>query len=263
MDDLALAHTLANAASALALSHLASAPIRVERKQDGSVVTAADRAVEEMIYETLQRERPHDGFLGEESGARGVGRRRWIVDGIDGTSSFVTGGHQWGTMIALEDEDELVVGVAEAPMLGRRWWATRGRGAYLLDRRQPSSRTPSRLHVSHTMTLEDARVGIGPPAASVVGWGATIVAELASRSLFRAEGGDYALLIAEDQLDAFLFLGGAPWDYAAMAIIVEEAGGWWSDLAGSRQLDRGALVVTNMHIHEEVIELTRRLASPS
>ena len=112
------------------------------------------------------------------------------------------------------------------------------------------------------MTLSAARIGIGPPAASLAGWRARIVAELASRSLLRTEGGDYALLIAEDALDAFLFLGGGPWDYAAMAVIVEEAGGWWSSLAGSRQLDGGALVVTNRHIHEEVIEVTGRFANP-
>ena len=261
MDDLALAQTLANGASDLALKYLASAPIQVDVKQDGSLVTTADRAIEERIYETLQRERPNDGFLGEESGARGEGRRRWIVDGIDGTASFATGGRQWGTTIALEEEGDLVAGVVEAPMLGRRWWATRGRGAYLLDRRR-SSCAASRLHVSQAMTLDAARTGIGPPAASVAGCRARIVAEFASRSLFRPEGGDYALLIAEDELDAFLFLGGGPWDYASMAVIVEEAGGWWSDLAGSRQLDRGALVVTNMHIHQEVIEVTSRFADP-
>ena len=261
MDDLALAQTLANGASDLALTYLASVPLQVVDKQDGSLVTTADRAIEEQIYETLHRARPNDSFLGEETGARGEGRRRWIVDGIDGTASFATGGRQWGTSIALEEEGDLVAGVVEAPLLGRRWWATRGQGAYLLDRERRSCAT-SRLHVSHARTLAAARLGIGPPAASLAGWRARIVAEFASRSLVRPEGGDYALLIAEDKLDAFLFLGGGPWDYAAMAVIVEEAGGWWSDLAGSRQLDRGALVVTNKHIHKEIIEVTSRFADP-
>jgi histidinol-phosphatase len=253
MDDLALAHRLAGLAAEVALDHLRKGVV-AEDKPDGTRVTAADRDVEEAIYRLVQGERPRDAFVGEETGSRGASLRRWIVDGIDGTNSFATGGVHWGTLIALEESGTLLVGMIESPLLRRRWWAARGDGASVAvsDHGSISGRSP--LRVSSHAELSDARLGLGPPISALVGWRADLVRRLSRRCrIDRPEGGDYALLVAEAELDLFLFLGGGFWDYAAMALVVEESGGKWSDLDGLPRLDQGALLCSNGLLHDETL----------
>ena len=106
--ELALAHLLADAADQISLHHFGSDTLRVETKADGTPVTAVDRAVEDRIRALLATHRPDDGFLGEEAGHSGPARRRWIIDGVDGTHNYVRHNPGWGTLIALEEDGEIV-----------------------------------------------------------------------------------------------------------------------------------------------------------
>src|SRR3982750_420757 len=122
-DDLRLAHVLADDADSTSSSRLKALDLHVRTKPDLTPVTDADRTVEEGIRRTLSRARPRDAVLGEEEGSTGHSQRRWVVDPIDGTKNYVRGVPVWATLIALMVDDDVVVGVASAPMLQRRWWA--------------------------------------------------------------------------------------------------------------------------------------------
>src|SRR5882724_6951031 len=124
-DDLRLALSLADAADAITMRSFQST-FAVRTKADRTPVTEVDEAVERAVRAVLERERPDDGIVGEEFGARGGAARRWIIDPIDGTKNFIRGVPVFGTLIALEGE----AGVVSAPALHRRWWAARGQGAF-------------------------------------------------------------------------------------------------------------------------------------
>src|SRR4051795_5186252 len=129
-EDMRLAHVLADQADAISLDRFRAQDLRVETKPDLTPVTDADRAVEEQLRSTLARARTRDAVLGEEFGSTGRGDRRWVIDPIDGTKNFVRGVPVWGTLIALEVQSALTVGLVSAPALHRRWWAARGEGAF-------------------------------------------------------------------------------------------------------------------------------------
>src|SRR6478736_5779698 len=145
--DLVLALALADAADAISLGRFRASDLLVETKPDRTPVTEADRAVETAIRERLASERPDDGMLGEEHGTIEGGARRWIVDPIDGTRNYSRGIPVWATLIALEEDGQLLLGVVSAPALGRRWWAERGAGAFA---------SGERIHVSGVSRIEDA-----------------------------------------------------------------------------------------------------------
>src|SRR5438045_7923072 len=107
-----------------------AADFDVETKADSTPVTEVDRSVERAIRDRLERDRPGQSVVGEEYGDDGAGDVRWIVDPIDGTKNFVRGIPVWGTLVAMEREGRMALGVASAPALGRRWWAGRGPGAF-------------------------------------------------------------------------------------------------------------------------------------
>src|SRR6478735_4031062 len=129
--DLALALAFADTADAISLGRFRASDLIVETKPDKTPVTEADHAVEEAIRERLASERPGDGMLGEEFGVTGGTSRRWIVDPIDGTRNYSRGIPVWATLIALEEDGVIRLGVVSAPALGRRWWAERGAGAFV------------------------------------------------------------------------------------------------------------------------------------
>src|SRR2546421_12645309 len=148
MDDLSLALALADEADAISLPRFGAADLFVETKSDLTPVTEADRAVEEAIRKRLATERPEDAVLGEEQGETGAEGApvRWIIDPIDGTKNYVRGIPIFASLIAVERAGEVVAGVASAPALGRRWWAARGRGAFVNGRP---------IHVSRADQPED------------------------------------------------------------------------------------------------------------
>ncbi|HEX4252414.1 MAG TPA: inositol monophosphatase family protein, partial [Pseudonocardia sp.] len=130
--DLELALRLADAADRITLARFQAADLRVERKPDRTPVTDADTAAEDAIRAILASERPGDAVLGEERGGTLTGRG-WILDPIDGTKNYSRGLPVWATLIALAEAGRPLVGVASAPAMGRRWWASAGAGAFTRD----------------------------------------------------------------------------------------------------------------------------------
>src|SRR6266850_1540901 len=128
-EDLHLALMLADEADGITLRHFRSASLAVRTKSDLTPVSEADEAVERMIRDRLASQRPDDAIVGEEFGA-GEGVRRWIIDPIDATKNYVRGIPVFATLIALEEEGRVIAGVVSAPAMQRRWWASRGDGAF-------------------------------------------------------------------------------------------------------------------------------------
>jgi histidinol-phosphatase len=245
--DLALALALADAADELAMGHFRAADLVVDTKPDLTPVTEADRAVEEMIRARLATDRPDDAVVGEEFGTRGSGTRRWIVDPIDGTKGYARGIPVWATLIALECDGELVLGVASAPALGTRWSAVRGGGAH---------RNGEPVGVSRVSSVEDAHLAYDSVRAfSQSGREAEFLA-LAGRCWRTRAFGDFwsHVLVADGSIDIAVEVGGLQlWDLAAVQVIVEEAGGRFTDLAGVARADGGDAVSTNGLLHADVL----------
>lgn len=244
-DDLALALELADLADAVTLERYRASDLVVETKPDLTPVTEADRAAEEAIRERLASVRPRDGVVGEEYGGTAEAERRWIVDPIDGTKNFVRGIPVWATLIALED----VAAVVSAPALHRRWWAARGQGAFADDGRP--------IRVSSVRALEDAQLlWSGIEEWDGVGRGDAML-ELARRC-WRSRGlGDFwqYMLVAEGAAEIALDPEVKLWDLAAPQLIVEEAGGRFTDLSGQPRADGGSGLATNGLLHDSVLEV--------
>jgi histidinol-phosphatase len=246
--ELALAFELADAADAVTMPRFRAYDLVVDRKADASEVTEADRGAEATMRALLSAARPHHAVLGEEEGLIGPpdAASRWVLDPIDGTSNFVKGVPIWATLIALQQEGEVVVGVASAPALGRRWWAARGRGAYA---------DGQRVQVSGVSTLAGAHLahaGVGTWFEH--GRGEQFV-DL-SRRVWRGRGlGDFWMhcLVAEGAFDVACEPIVSLWDLAALQVIVEEAGGRFTDLDGVARPDGGSAVSTNGLLHDEVL----------
>lgn len=223
--DLDFALSLADEADALSRPRFRAADLHVETKPDLTPVTDADRRIERALRERIARDRPGDGVLGEEEGDSG-GSVRWILDPIDGTKNFSRGIPVWATLIALEREGEIVCGVASAPALGHRWWASRGEGAY---------RDGEPLHVSTIGRLEDATVSC-----------------VHARDLARFEDvvrhargfGDFwqHMLVAEGAVDVAIDAVLARWDVAAIEVVVAEAGGRVDTLANGQTVSTNGLL---------------------
>lgn len=235
--DLALALALADAADALSLPRFRSGLV-VETKPDLTPVTAADRTVEAELRRILADERPDDAVLGEEQGAEGVSARRWLVDPIDGTRNYSRGIPVWATLIALEVDGLVQLGVVSAPALASRWWAERGAGAF-------ANRGP--IHVSAISSIE----------SSVLSFAIESEVPAIARRAWHARGfGDFwsYMLIAEGSVDGAMDGPGVKeWDLAAMQVIIEEAGGRFSDFTGATRIDSGSAIASNGLIHDELL----------
>ncbi|HEY7106527.1 MAG TPA: inositol monophosphatase family protein [Acidimicrobiia bacterium] len=247
--DLALALELADSADRLTLARFRAADLVVDTKPDLTPVTEADRAVEESIRAQLARARPDDAVLGEEEGASGRGSsgRRWIVDPIDGTKGYARGIPVWATLIAVERDGRLDVGVVSAPALGTRWWAARGEGAF---------RDGALVHVSQVTQVEDAHLCVDRPWQFEPAARRTAVLDLARRC-WRTRGfGDFwpYVLVADGSVDVAIEPAGlSVWDLAAPFVVVEAAGGRFTDLDGVARADGGSAVATNGRLHDAVL----------
>ncbi len=249
--DLRLAHDLADQADAIALSRFLADDLAVETKPDLTPVSDADRAVEAALREALGRERPDDAVVGEEYGATASGPRRWVIDPIDGTKNYVRGVPVWATLIALQKDERSVVGVVSAPALGRRWWAAAGAGAWTR-----TAVTEARAcRVSQVGALNDASLSY----SSIAGWAAAGRHAQFKRlvdSVWRSRAfGDFwsYMLVAEGAVDIACEPEVSLWDLAALSVIVEEAGGRFTDLSGVARVDGGSAVATNGLLHDEVL----------
>ena len=214
--------------------------LRVEAKPDLTPVTDADHAAEESLRNVLRRARPRDAVLGEEFGRAGTGPRCWVIDPIDATKNYVRGVPVWATLIGLMDGDEVMVGVVSAPALGRRWWAARDGGAWT----GRSLTKATRCRVSAVAKLEDASLSY----SSLSGWEEQGrlrgFLDLARRVWRTRAYGDFwsHMLVAEGAVDISAEPEVSLWDLAALQVIVEEAGGTFTDLAGRPTPDGGSAV---------------------
>ena len=233
--ELEFARRIAMAAGANA-KDIRARGVSAETKADTSPVTVADKENELIVREAIEREFPDDGILGEEGSSKaGASRRRWIVDPIDGTRDFVRGNRFWCVLIALEEGDEPAVGVAHFPMLDETYWAVRGRGSFLNRERLRVSAinsiyscvfSPNGLH------LIEAR----PYLPRVM--------EFMQQSwAVRTYGGPLdACLLAAGKVEIWFEPKLEVWDLAALKLIIEEAGGDFFALDGSRRIDRGSAI---------------------
>jgi histidinol-phosphatase len=249
-DDLALALSLADAADKITLARFQSVDLRVESKPDNTPVSDADTAVESMIRERLAVARPDDAVLGEEEGLAGAGdaRRRWILDPVDGTKNFVRGVPVWGTLLGLEVDGEIVAGVASAPAMSRRWWAAKGGGAFT----RTATGDTRALRVSSVTRLEDAFLSF----ASIETWTERDrldeLLHLAGQVWRTRAYGDFwsHMMVAEGAVDVAAESVVSLWDLAALQIIVEEAGGRFTDLRGVRGAGHGTVLSSNGLLHD-------------
>ena len=273
--DLHLAHRLADAADAISLARYQSLDLVIETKPDATPVTDADRAVEKEIRALLERERPSHLIIGEEFGGKELldsaepGTRFWIIDPIDGTKNFLRGVPTWATLIAMGEVDSsgkksVTLGVVSSPAMGRRWWAERGGGAYVTERfasasplraDQGSSASSStrRINVSKVSSLNDASLSY----SDLLGWESkrkSFVSLLDEVWRTRALGDFLShMFVAEGAVDIAAEPTLALWDMAALAVIVEEAGGRYSSLDGVEGPFGASGVSSNGRLHQEFL----------
>jgi histidinol-phosphatase len=224
--------------------------IPVDTKPDRSFVTEADRSIEHMARERLRAAFPGCGLVGEEEGTDAPGASVcWYVDPIDATANFVRGIPIFATLLAVALDGELQLGLVSAPAMRERWLAWRGGGAWRGDEQIEVSRI-SRIEDSHLIYgSERLREGELP------GLEATLAASWRDRGF-----GDFwgYMLVAEGAAEAMIEVGAHPWDWAAPSVIVEQAGGRFTDASGQGRIDGPSAVATNGRIHEELL---RRLGT--
>jgi histidinol-phosphatase len=240
----------AHAAGAIALKYFRG-DVRVMQKADRTPVTQADQEAEAAIVERLRAAFPDVGFLGEEFGAQGQQARRWIVDPIDGTKNFVRGIPYWATLLALEEEGEVTLGVVHAPATGELYWARRGQGAWL---------DGVRLRVSPVARLADAMLvhsslNLLRPLEGGRYWDGFV--RLVDRTDRQRGFGDYLgyTFVLRGQAELMLEADLKPWDLAPLRVLVEEAGGRFTDFAGRPTIYSGTVLVSNGRLHDEALAL--------
>lgn len=250
-DDIRFAHVLADDADSQTMARFRAGDLKVETKADKSPVTDADRATEEALRRTLARARPRDAVTGEEFGAEGYSSRRWVIDPIDGTKNYLRGVPVWATLIGLVVDDEVVAGVVSAPALSRRWWAARGTGAWT----GRSLASAKRCRVSEVGELSEASLSY----SSLHGWEERgMLPEFLElmKACWRTRAyGDFwsYMLVADGAVDVATEPELAVHDMAALTVIVEEAGGRFTDLGGTPGPFGGNALATNGLLHDEVL----------
>ncbi len=251
LDDLRLAHVLADQADAITMARFKSTDLAVSTKPDMTHVTDADTAVEDAIRSMLGRTRPRDAVHGEEREDSGWGPRRWVIDPIDGTANYVRGVPVWATLIGLMVGEEVVAGVVSAPALSRRWWALKGGGAF-------TGRTllqGAAIHTSEVSDLDDAFLSY----SSIDGWiesgrGQQFVDLMRDCWRTRAFGDFWSyMLLAEGTVDLAAEPELALHDMAALTVIVTEAGGRFTNLDGRDGPHGPGAIATNGALQDEVV----------
>jgi histidinol-phosphatase len=249
------ARELAHEAGAITLRYFKGS-FAAERKADNSFVTVADREVEHFLRDQIAKNFPDDAILGEEYGEKlGRSGRRWIIDPIDGTFSFVHGVPFYAVLVGLEIDGEAVVGAASLPALAESICATRGAGCFWNGQRarvsDTTALTESLLLASDFGNCED--FGFGEAADS-----------LARRAGSRRTWGDaYGhVLVATGRAEIMLDPVMNVWDCAALLPIVIEAGGTFTDWKGDERIDGGNAISTNGKLFDEVIQTIRK-ATPN
>jgi len=248
--ELDFALELAELADAFTLPRFENQDFALGWKDDRTEVTEADRGTETLLAQRILADRPDHALFGEEHGMQGATDSEWcwVIDPIDGTSGFVRGIPVWATLIALTHREQgAVVGVVSAPALSRRWWAARGLGAFADGRR---------CRVSEVGEMADAQLCVTfSPGWEELGLVEALVALLSSAR--RARGfADFwqHCLVAEGAVDVAIdAVGIKPYDLAAVKVIVEEAGGRFTDREGVATHEHDTAISSNGVLHAEVI----------
>ena len=248
--DITLALALADEADALTMDRFGALDLHIETKPDLTPVTDADRGAEEALRASLASSRPDDTVLGEEFGGTATFTgRQWVLDPIDGTKNFVRGVPVWATLIALLVDGVPQVGVVSAPALGRRWWAGAGEGAFT-----SFGGTTRRIAVSGVGELSSASLSFSDLAT---GWEENRGKFLdLIDAVWRVRGyGDFwsYCLVAEGSVDLAVEPEVKLWDLAPLDILVREAGGRFTNLAGADGPHGGSAVATNGRLHDAVL----------
>lgn len=259
--ELAFALTLADRADAISLSRYHALDLVITTKPDNSPVTDADQAVERAIIEAIAAQYPIDGVIGEEFGTSGSKDRYWVIDPIDGTKNFLRGVPTWATLIALVENEKVVVSVVSSPALFRRWYAREGGGAYVLEGSAGAADLQSaskKLSVSKVSAMSDASIAY----SDFQGWGSRRSAfEKLLDSAWRSRGmGDFwsHMLVAEGAVDVAIEPSLALWDMAALDLIVREAGGRFSSLDGVDGPFGPNAISSNGVIHDQILQAINR-----
>ncbi|MCI7551603.1 MAG: histidinol phosphatase [Actinomycetaceae bacterium] len=254
-DDLQVLGSIVDSVDGVTMKRFQASDLHIETKPDLTPVTDADKSAEELIRQMLGRYRARDAVYGEEQGQSdsGFSGRRWIIDPIDGTKNFVRGVPVWATLVGLEEDGEIVLGMVSAPALGRRWWAARGLGAYT----GKSWANARQIHCSRVARIEDASLSY----SSLGGWqergqlrGFLRLAQSAWRT--RAFGDFWSyMLVAEGSVD----LAAEPelelYDMAALVPIVTEAGGMFTSLDGAPGPYGDSALASNGLLHDAAREI--------
>lgn len=250
-----VARRAAEAGAAASLAHFRRG-VRVELKPDRSPVTIADRESEAAILAVIREAFPDHAFLGEETGAHaGSAETRWIADPLDGTKGFTRGRGFWGPLVGLEHRGAIVAGAMALPALGEVYWAARGMGAWL----RTGDGEPVRLRVSGVRDWPDATLSLGEPHVLFAPPLLERVARLATTASSARCYGDLAgcALVLRGEAEAWVEAGVQLWDLGPLPVLVEEAGGKFTDLEGSPALGSGSCVASNGHVHDHVLRALR------
>jgi histidinol-phosphatase len=254
-DWLTFALELCDAADEIAHRHFRR-DLEIERKPDRTFVTVADQGIERLIRERIRARYPDHGLVGEEYGTQdGDARTRWFIDPIDGTHNFIRGVPLFGTLLGIEHDGELQVGVISAPAMRERWYAHRGGGAW----NRGADGTERRIRVSRVAALEDAHLLYGS-ARDTVASGLMPGFDRLLADAWRERGfGDFwgYALVAEGAAEAMFETGMKPWDLAGPVVVIEEAGGKVTDVFGERRIDAPSFVGSNGRLHELVLRRLR------
>jgi histidinol-phosphatase len=239
----------ARAAGAIALKYFRGG-FEVTLKTDATPVTQADREAEQAIVEILGRTFPDYGVLGEEFGGHGSQEVRWIIDPIDGTKNFVRGIPVWATLIGLEEHGEVTVGVLHNPVTGELYTARRGAGAFL---------NGERIRVSTIAELGRATLIHAGLKLYREGGRWEPFVRLVDATERQRGFGDYSGygIVAEGKAEIYVELDLKPWDLAPCKVLVEEAGGRFTDLEGRPTIYSGTALATNGRLHDAVLALLR------
>ncbi|MCX4240681.1 inositol monophosphatase family protein [Paraliomyxa miuraensis] len=242
-DWLPLLHELADRADEISTRYFRSSELPVERKPDRSLVTKADLEVESAVRDLLAKRHPELGVFGEEHGEhQGQSGTRLIVDPIDATANFARGLPIYATLLAIEEDGEIVAGLVAAPALHQRWHAARGEGAFCGTRR---------LRVSRVTAIEDAQVFHGSLAGTEAVPATARIPGLLAQSWRQRGVGDFYqhMLVAEGCGELGVDPIVQPWDIAPLLVIVEEAGGLATTVEGERSIYGGSLLTSNGALH--------------
>jgi fructose-1,6-bisphosphatase/inositol monophosphatase family enzyme len=241
-EELAFAHALIDGASEIAMAGFVT-DVDSWAKVDGSPVTHVDRAVEQYMTEEIRKRYPLDAVIGEEFGLAGQGSRRWIVDPIDGTRQFIRHDPNWRIHLALEVEGEIELAVVGSPALNLRWWAQLGHGAYERDEAAVES-GQRRLVVSSPVSAQLVRVACM----------SDVMPDRLPAGCVRIEPSSLALVeLVRGEIDAVVAEGFALWDHAPWILLVEEAGGQFTDRRGEHSGANGGGVYSSATIHRSLV----------